>query len=88
MAADDEHAGLVPSRGVLLIKDFCRHTGLDQAVVAGLMRSERIRGGLWRDEAQTRLFGLFDDVLPTTAELEALGLAVSDGYDPDSLRSS
>ncbi len=88
MAVEGRRPGVVPSRGVLLIEDFCRHTGLDQAVVAGLMRSERIRGGLWRDEAHTSPFGLFDDVLPTTAELEALGLTVSDGYDPESLRSS
>lgn len=87
MSVMPERKPLVHGHGVLLIADFCGEAGLDQPAVEELMRSGRIAGSLWRDEAQTRAFGLFDDALPTRADLEALGLSVRSGYDPESLRS-
>lgn len=87
MDAEPERKPLLRGRGVLRIEDFCRHTGLERAVVEDLLRSGRVRGGLWVDEARTRGYGLFDDGLPTGRELADLGLDVRDDYEPDALRS-
>ncbi|UMG91400.1 hypothetical protein [Nocardioides sp. TF02-7] len=78
---------LLHARGVLLIEDFCRASGLDQETVQRLLRSGDLEGGLWRDEERTRPFGIFDDQLPSRAALMALGLPVSDDYEPEALRS-
>lgn len=75
---------LLPSRGVLRIEDFCRHTGLDEDEVVVLMRSDEV-DSLWKEDG--RPFGIFDDALPTPEHLRALGLAVSESYDPERLRS-
>lgn len=49
------------------------------------MRSGHLAGALWGQDG--RPFGIFDDVLPTAERLQALGLTVSESYDPDRLRS-
>lgn len=74
----------MPGRGVVRIADFCRATGLDQATVTTLLRSNQVEGLL---DGAGRAFGLFDDVLPTAEALRALGLDVSAAYDPQDHRS-
>ena len=88
MDATDEPRPLLRGRGVLLIEDFCRETGLEQSEVEELMRSHLADGALWKDDEGSRGFGLFDDVLPSAADLEGWGLSVLSTYDPDKLRSS
>lgn len=85
MDGGEERKPLLVGRGVLLFEDFCRHTGLDEDIVEPLMRSGRLAGALWRQDG--RPFGVFDDVLPTAHDLQALGLTVSESYDPDRLCS-
>lgn len=87
MGAEPDKKPLLRGRGVLLIEDFCRASGLDRDKVQSLMQSGRLDGGLWRDEKQTRLFGIFEDVLPSRSALAAMGFAVRDEYDPETLRS-
>ena len=71
-------------RGVLLAADFCRATGLEEAVVAEMVRSGSLEGLLDR---HGQLFGLFDDALPSAVELRARGHVVDEAYDADLLRS-
>jgi hypothetical protein len=73
-----------PSRGVVLTAEFCQATGLDEAAVADMAGDGSIDGLV---DQQGRLFGLFDDVLPSAAELRAKGHVVSDAYDPELFRS-
>jgi hypothetical protein len=86
MDPDLSRKGLVPSRGVVLFEDFCRHTGLDPATVEDLMRSELLESSLWTKETK-RPFGIFDDELPSREALAAMGLPVRDDYDPEALRT-
>ena len=78
---------LLHGRGVLLVDDFCRSTGLGQDTVVDLMRTELRAAALWRGEELTDPFGIFDDMLPSREALVALGLEVRSGYEPDALRS-
>jgi len=87
MGADPGEKPLLRGRGVLLIEDFCRASGLGLDTVQSLMRSGRLEGGLWRDQERTRPFGIFDDVLPSRSALTAMGLPVRDDYEPETLRS-
>jgi hypothetical protein len=79
-----ERRPLLEGRGLLLLDDFCQHTGLDSATVSTLVRTGKLEGLLRLDG---RVFGLYDDVLPTAGDLRALGLVVRDDYDPDQFRS-
>lgn len=83
MGADTE-GGLVVGRGVVLMADFCRATGLDEATVTGLLRSNQVEGLF---DGAGRALGVFDDALPTAGRLRALGLAVRAEYDPENHRS-
>lgn len=76
--------GLLPGRGVLLVADFCRATGLDRATVTELVRSSRCEALI---DGAGRVFGFFDDALPTAERLRDLGLTVRDDYDPEDHRS-
>ena len=87
VSAEPGDKPLLRGRGVLLIEDFCRASGLDQDTVQSLMRTGHVQGGLWSDEEQTRPFGIFDDLLPSREDLVAFGLPVSSDYEPDTLRS-
>lgn len=69
---------------MLLVDDFARATGLDPQIVSVLVRDRRVEG-LYH--ADGRVFGVFDDALPSAAELRSWGLEVSDAYDPDRHRS-
>jgi hypothetical protein len=71
-------------RGVLLIDEFSRATGLDRSTVDALVRGRRVEGLCHLDG---QVFGIFDDVLPTKEELRSWGLAVRDDYDPERHRS-
>jgi hypothetical protein len=82
--AEDREGGLVRGRGAVLIADFCRATGLDEATVTRLFRSNQVEGLF---DGAGRAFGLFDDVLPTGEALRALGLDVRTDYDPEDHRS-
>jgi hypothetical protein len=87
MGSDQERTPLLRGRGVLLIEDFCRSTGLDQVTVENLMRTGRLEGALWTNTEPARPFGIFDDVLPSPEALAGMGLPVRDDYEPDALRS-
>lgn len=88
VSAEPGEEPLLGGRGVLLVEDFCRATGLGLDTVQNLMRSGRLQGGLWRDEDLTRPFGIFDDMLPSRSALAAMGLAIRDDYEPETLRST
>jgi hypothetical protein len=87
MSGEADRKPLLRGRGVVEFEDFCRSTGLDQATVENLMRTELLDISMWRDEELTRPFGIFEDALPSRVALAALGLTVSDDYDPEGLRS-
>lgn len=80
----DARKPLLPGRGLMLIADFCRHTGLDLSVVEPLMRSGDLDGLF---DASDRPYALFDDPLPSAARLRALELSVSSGYRSGELSS-
>lgn len=84
MDAGDAREPLLAGRGLVMIDDFCRATGLDRATADGLVRAAKAEGAFGGDG---QVVGLFDDVLPTAEQLRGWGLAVRDGYDPDDLRS-
>ena len=84
MDADDARPPLLAGRGLLLVDDFCRATGLDRATAEGLVKKATVEGLFYPDG---RVAGLFDDALPTTEVLRDLGLAVRADYDPEQLRS-
>lgn len=87
MGEEPESKPLLSGRGVLQVEDFCRSTGLNQATVENLMRTELLNISMWKDAELTRPFGIFDDALPSRQALAALGLPVSAEYDPEALRS-
>ena len=80
----DERKQLLVGRGLLTIGDFCRSTGLDEAIVEALVQAGKIEGVFDLDGCVN---GLFDDVLPTSEQLHAMGLAVDSDYNPEDLRS-
>ena len=80
--AGDETA--LGGRGVMLIDEFLRATGLDRPTAEGLVTDRKVEG-LCRLDGQ--VFGIFDDVLPTKEELRSWGLKVRDEYDPERRRS-
>lgn len=80
----DEPKPLLRGRSLLLLEDFCRASGLDPATVSALVRSGTVEGLFHLDG---RVAGLFDDVLPTVADLRSMGFVIRDDYDPDLLRS-
>ncbi len=84
MDADDARPPLLAGRGLLLVDDFCRATGLDRATAEGLVKKATVEGLFYPDG---RVAGFFDDALPTTEVLRDLGLAVKADYDPEQLRS-
>lgn len=75
---------LVPSRGLTLVADFCRASGLEVADVQALLVDGRVDGVTDR---HGRVLGLFDDALPDREQLRAWGHEVSDHYEPESLRT-
>ena len=75
---------LLESRGVMLIDEFSRATGLDRPTVDTLVTDRKVEGLCHLDG---RVFGVFDDVLPTKEELRSWGLSVRDDYDPERHRS-
>lgn len=82
MSADRE-GGPVRARGVVLIADFCRATGLDEATVTALLRSDQVDGLF---DGVGRAVGLFDDVLPSAEALRSVGLDVRADYNPEDHR--
>lgn len=85
--AESSRGPLLPGRGVLLVDDLARATGLDRDAVVELMRTELVEDALWQDEDREDPFGVFDDVLPSRERLAALGLVVHEDYEPEALRS-
>jgi hypothetical protein len=83
---DDVASGRPPleGRGVMLIDDFSRATGLDRQTTDALVMDRKVDGLL---DADGGVFGLFDDALPTSEELHSFGLTPRDDYDPELLRS-
>jgi hypothetical protein len=71
---------LIDARPVVPIEDFCSVSGLPRSTVEELMRSGDITGGLWEDYQRVVAKGLFEDELPSRAELLGLGLTPRDGY--------
>ncbi len=84
MDVDPLRHPLLTGRGLVLVAEFCRATGLDVATVEALVIDGRAEGAFRPDG---ELVGLFDDVLPTAARLRDWGLSVNADYDPDLLRS-
>ena len=78
---------LLRGRGMLRIEDFCRSTDLARTTVEALMRAGRFEGVLWSPEEPSHPVGIFDDVLPSSETLAAMGLQVRADYDPEALRS-
>lgn len=68
----------------MLIDEFSRATGLDRPTVDALVTDRKVEGLRHLDG---RVFGIFDDVLPTKEELRSWGLSVRDDYDPERHRS-
>ncbi len=66
MDPDAAHEPLLRGRGLLLIRDFSRVTGLDLATAEGLVRDAKVEGTFHPDGW---VAGLFDDA-------ERLGAAV------------
>jgi hypothetical protein len=83
----DDVASDIPApenRGVMLIDEFSRVTGLDRRTADALVTDRKVEG---MRHADGRVFGIFDDALPTKDELRSLGLDVRDDYDPERHRS-
>lgn len=72
------------NRGVMLIDEFSRATGLDRQTSDALVTGRKVEGLCHTDG---RVFGVFDDALPTKEALRSLGLKVRDDYDPERHRS-
>ena len=72
------------NRGVMLIDEFSRVTGLDREAADALVTDRKVEGLRHQDG---RVFGIFDDALPTKDVLRSLGLDVRDDYDPERHRS-
>jgi hypothetical protein len=75
---------LLEGRGVMLIDEFSRATGLDRPTVDALVTDRKVEG---LHHLDGRVFAVFDDVLPTKEELRSWGLSVRDDYDPEGHRS-
>ena len=71
-------------RGVMLIDEFSRATGLDRQAADALVTGAKVEGLRHTDG---RVFGIFDDALPTRDQLQSWGLDVRDDYDPEHYRS-
>ncbi len=84
MEAEGARRRLLVGRGILLIDDFCQASGLDRTTAEGLVREDKVEGLYYPDG---RVAGMFDDVLPTAAQLSGWGLEVRVDYDPVALRS-
>lgn len=80
----ESERGLVASRGVMLIDDFARATGLVRQAADALVTDRRVEG---LHHSDGRVFGIFDDALPTREQLQSWGLDVRDDYDPERHRS-
>lgn len=76
---------LLAGRGLVLLAEFCRGTGLSPAVVEALIRQGDIEGVV---DLKGRAVGVFEDSLPSAEQLHHLGLPVSLGYRPEDLRGS
>lgn len=84
MAADDGAPRPVPTRGLVFVDEFCRHSGLGRATVEQLMHDGRIEGGYSEDG---RPIGFFDDALPSREQLLEWRLSPRQDYTPDTARS-
>ncbi|GAA1760920.1 hypothetical protein GCM10009795_004200 [Nocardioides hankookensis] len=84
MEAEGAHKPLLVGRGLLMIDDFCRATGLDRATANAMLRDVKVEGLRHPDG---RVAGIFDDVLPSADQLRDWGFEVRDDYDPVALRS-
>ena len=67
---------LLPATGVVLVHDFCRAAGIDQPRLLELAEADVVVLLYRRGEP----LGLFDDRLPTTAELGEAGVDVPQDY--------
>ena len=83
---DRNREPLLRGRSFLLIDDFCLNTGLDRETVENLIRTELLDGSLWTEKEPIRPMAIFNDALPSRDALVAMGLPVSDDYDPHALR--
>ncbi len=82
---DAASAWLAPAnRGVMLIDEFSRATGLNRQSADALVTGDKVEGLRYTDG---RVFGIFDDALPTRDQLQSWGLDVRDDYDPEQHRS-
>jgi hypothetical protein len=84
MASSGARRPVLPGRGVLLAAEFLQATGLDEAVVDDMVERGDLDGLV---DQQGRLFGLFDDALPSADHLRARGHVVDEAYDPELCRS-
>jgi hypothetical protein len=66
------------------IDEFSSATGLDRRTLDALVTDHRVEGMRYTDG---RVFGIFDDALPTRSQLHSWGLDVRDDYDPEQHRS-
>ena len=82
MTSDRGRKPLLDGRGMMPIEDFCHQSGLERGTVEDLMRRGHFGGGLWSDDAQTQVLGVFEDALPSREQLTALGLVVNEDYQP------
>ena len=83
---DRKRKPLLRGRSFLLIDDFCLNTGLDRETAENLLRTELLDVSLWTEKEPIRPMAIFSDALPSREELAAMGLPVSDDYDPRALR--
>lgn len=75
---------LLVGRGLLLIDEFARATGLDRQTTDALVTERKVEGLCHLDG---RVVGMFDDVLPTKEQLRSWGLSVREDYNPETHRS-
>lgn len=84
MHSDVPRKPLLTGRGLTLVGDFCRATGLEATAVDALIADGKVEG-VFRLDGE--LVGVFDDELPSAAHLRAWGLTIRDDYDPELVRT-
>jgi hypothetical protein len=75
---------LLSGRGLVTVEQICSSTGLDDSTIRSLIEAGRLEGVV---DSQGRGVGLFEDALPTSEELSALGLSAAGDYWPEDFQS-
>lgn len=83
MNADEPRRPLLTGRGLVLVEDYQRATGLDTAAIETLAADGRLEAA-YRPSGE--LVGFFDDRLPSAEQLRDWDLSVHHDYDPEALR--